>query len=1134
MHKLRKMSLLLVAALALTGLFSRSAYATHFRYGTIQWAASPTAPRTVTFQMQTAWRWDYPWLVGARPAVGTTFNSGYTIALGDGSTAQVMLTVTAVDPADDWMAATTTLTHTYTGDGPYTVQFENCCRLSSLLDNNHDLNFILESVVHLTATTAEQSPTASSLPIITLPQNVPSTFQIPASDPDGTIASYAFTPLAASGLQTQVPPGMTMTTAGFVSWTPTALGLYATQVVITDNDGNSIPLDVILDVVRNQGGTPPTVLVNNAATPASLTAQVGSPVSFTVGATDPDTDPATGLANTLVTLGSGGLPPGATTAPAMPFTQRVPNSAAFTWTPTLAQAGQSYTIVFSATDNTGLQSTNSVTIHVANPNPPIITCTPATYALQATSASGASVVLGASVSDPNQLPLTVTWTIDGAGTAAQTDSVAGGTAGPTPLSLSQTFAVGSHTVAVTATNSFFASATCDIGVDISKADQTISFPSIAPLTFGDAPAALSATASSGLPVSFQVVSGPGTVSGNVLTITGAGTIKVAASQSGDATFNAAQPVTQDITVQQATPSVTATGGTFTYDGQPHPATASVTGPGGTVLGPVSITYNGSATVPVDAGTYNVAVSFAGDANDAAVSASTAIVINQATPTLVVTGGVFTYDGTAHPATVALTGVGGQPLAPVTLTYNGQAGVPVTGGTYAVVASFAGNTDYLPVSGTAVVQINRATTTVTVIGGTFPYDGGPHAATVTVMANGAVVSTPVVMSYGGQPAAPVNAGSYAVTASFVGDQNYMPASGTGTVTITPASLIVTAASGSMAYGGVVPSLGVTYSGFVGTDGPANLASPAVLSTTATPTSPVGIYPVLVSGASSPNYTISFVNGLLTVTQATLTITADNQTKWFDAAVPALTVTYSGFVNGDTPASLTTPVTVTTTAQTLSPSGTYPIVPGGATDPNYTINFVNGTLTVLGLQQVKSTARAALAALEPTGDRQLDHELDEALRDIDASLEPRLWADDSHLTAQGQKVFVEEQQAVRELEEQFRRAPASLSATLTAQADVLVQVDRALAQSAVDEAVAAGIDSRWLSDPASDILDGDRELVTKDGDDAIERYKDAWQDVQQVVRRLTDHGHDGDDHDHHHDHDGDNHGGPGGSGDHGPGR
>ena len=66
--------------------------------------------------------------------------------------------------------------------------------------------------------------------------------------------------------------------------------------------------------------------------------------------------------------------------------------------------------------------------------------------------------------------------------------------------------------------------------------------------------------------------------------------------------------------------------------------------------------------------------------------------------------------------------------------------------------------------------------------------------------------------------------------------------------------------------------------------------------------------------------------------------------YGQANPALTVSYSGFVNGDTPASLTTVPTVTTTATTTSPVGSYPITASGAVDPNYTISYVAGTLTI----------------------------------------------------------------------------------------------------------------------------------------------------------------------------------------------
>jgi len=86
-----------------------------------------------------------------------------------------------------------------------------------------------------------------------------------------------------------------------------------------------------------------------------------------------------------------------------------------------------------------------------------------------------------------------------------------------------------------------------------------------------------------------------------------------------------------------------------------------------------------------------------------------------------------------------------------------------------------------------------------------------------------------------------------------------------------------------------------------------------------------YPIAASGAVSANanYTFSYVDGALTVTPAVLRVTADDQTKAYGAANPPLTVHFSGFVNGETTASLTTPPTVSTTATTASAVGTYPV-------------------------------------------------------------------------------------------------------------------------------------------------------------------------------------------------------------------
>ena len=90
----------------------------------------------------------------------------------------------------------------------------------------------------------------------------------------------------------------------------------------------------------------------------------------------------------------------------------------------------------------------------------------------------------------------------------------------------------------------------------------------------------------------------------------------------------------------------------------------------------------------------------------------------------------------------------------------------------------------------------------------------------------------------------------------------------------------------------------------------------------------------------------MDGTLTVTSAALTITADNQTKVYGAALPSLTASYTGFVNGDNSVGLTTQPTLATTATDSShvAGNPYAITASGAVDSDYSITYVAGTLTV----------------------------------------------------------------------------------------------------------------------------------------------------------------------------------------------
>ena len=104
------------------------------------------------------------------------------------------------------------------------------------------------------------------------------------------------------------------------------------------------------------------------------------------------------------------------------------------------------------------------------------------------------------------------------------------------------------------------------------------------------------------------------------------------------------------------------------------------------------------------------------------------------------------------------------------------------------------------------------------------------------------------------------------------------------------------------------------------------------------------------------------GSATVAAAPLTITASDASRVYGQANPPFSVSYQGFVGGDTAASLGSPATTTTTATTASPTGKYLIIASGAVDANYVITYVAGTLTInKDASNSSATVSATTAAL-----------------------------------------------------------------------------------------------------------------------------------------------------------------------------
>jgi len=271
------------------------------------------------------------------------------------------------------------------------------------------------------------------------------------------------------------------------------------------------------------------------------------------------------------------------------------------------------------------------------------------------------------------------------------------------------------------------------------------------------------------------------------------------------------------------------------------------------------------------------------------------------------------------------------------------------GTYSLTLSGAVDTNYILQYDTGIYTITRASLrieandTSKLYGAPMPslsvsYSGFVNGDDSTSLTTAPTISTTATI------ASPI--GSYPITVSRAVDANYTITYGlSGTLTVSPAPLTIIPVNDTMTYGGNVPALSARYQGFVNGDSTLQLNRLPALSTNATASSPAGgAYWIAAGGAADSNYTIRYDSGTVVINKAPLTVTANSQTMAYGGPLPAMTIQYSGFVNGDDSSSLTTRPIDTTTATSSSPVGTYPIVPGGGVAQNYSFNYVNGVLDV----------------------------------------------------------------------------------------------------------------------------------------------------------------------------------------------
>jgi len=353
------------------------------------------------------------------------------------------------------------------------------------------------------------------------------------------------------------------------------------------------------------------------------------------------------------------------------------------------------------------------------------------------------------------------------------------------------------------------------------------------------------------------------------------------------------------------------------------------------------------------GTYAGAISasFAGDTLFTASSGAGSLTVNRAVLTVVAATVAKLYLDPNPPFTYAITGfLNGDTAAVVSGSTACNTVVPTDASTpagrYAIHCPVgtltAANYTFVTFDGTLIV--NKPPLTVVIDNATRVYGDPDPAFTGTI--TGLRGSDVITATYSTPATAASSVGTYPIVPNYIDPggvlNNYNLIVTNGTLTITPAPLSVTTDNASRVYGDPNPVFTGTIVGIKNAD---NIT--ATYTTIANATSAVGTYPIVANLIDFThklgNYTVAKTDGVLTITQAPLTVTAADASRLYGDLNPVFTGTIVGIKNGD---AIT--ATYASTATVLSDVGTYPIIPA-LVDPtlklgNYSVTSINGVLTI----------------------------------------------------------------------------------------------------------------------------------------------------------------------------------------------
>jgi polyvinyl alcohol dehydrogenase (cytochrome) len=381
---------------------------------------------------------------------------------------------------------------------------------------------------------------------------------------------------------------------------------------------------------------------------------------------------------------------------------------------------------------------------------------------------------------------TLTFSDNGTALPGGTVALSGGAAGYTSSSL----AVGTHpiTSAYSGDAAFLAGASAALTETVSPAAQTIAFGSIPNQTYGSAPFPVSATASSGLAVSFASTTAAAcTVSGAIVTLVAVGTCTIQATQPGNTIWAAATPVNQSFQVAQESQTITF-GALSSHAFGTAPFTVSATASSGLAVSFTSTaavcTLSGATVTLVAVGNCTIQATQPGNTDYAAATAvSRTFQVTRGSQTIIF-GVLSNRAFGSAPFAVSATASSG-----LTVSFNSQtttvcrvSGTTVTlvaAGTCTIQATQAGNTNWIPATPVSQsFQVTQESQTIT-FGALSNHAFGTAPFTVSATASsGLAVSfastTAAVCTVSGATVTLVAVGACTIQATQAGNTNYAAA------------------------------------------------------------------------------------------------------------------------------------------------------------------------------------------------------------------------------------------------------------------------------------------------------------------------------------------------------------------------